>query len=447
MFRLIFNKIKYSNSHIISVIVYSLIFGVLNFISNLLIHNNNYYLCNNLEPVNVFKNIIINFPISCDLDEYLVGFTSFFNIFEYESLYQSRPIYLLFINIILKLISLFGFKSELFSIIFSIFLSQVFIMIISVQIFLKTIEIKLNSLEIFGIVTLISINPLFKWGLFDPSNQTITYLASVISLYYLKRTSNLNYKNSYYYSFILGVLYLANKVFGVTFLLLILIINLDKLKVEKNINPYNFILNLFIFISPFLIYIQLLNLLGYSFYDADTKTWGHFYWIILHSNNVVEYGGQWFCQSIPQNFKCYLVDITKTLRYLSIPLIYITISYCLDFLNQKYSSTKFQHIKINVVLITIIYMIFWSLIGWYPPIRFSLYPIGFFLTTLLMLDYLNIQKNIEKVQFLVANISFFLGLNHWNNPKIIEFNIYIYISILIFILLLIRKLFNYFKTV
>lgn len=77
------------------------------------------------------------------------------------------------------------------------------------------------------------------------------------------------------------------------------------------------------------------------------------------------------------------------------------------------------------------------LIGWYPPIRFSFYSIGNLVIVLFaILLFFTKDKNIKNVSIIIYSY-YFLFINHWNAPEILNFSLgnIILISLLIVYLL------------
>ena len=155
--------------------------------------------------------------------------------------------------------------------------------------------------------------------------------------------------------------------------------------------------------------------------------------------NIVKHSGEWYCQTIPENFICYFKDTIKTLYYLCLPILFSVFNFQLFKKIKNYKTKKFE---INLSLIVIVLFIFWSFIGWYPPLRFNLYSIGNGLILVLAIQYLYLNKLNEKIFFLTSLIFYFLFLNHWNFENVIYFHpayLLSAVSMIIFIIISYRN--------
>ena len=85
--------------------------------------------------------------------------------------------------------------------------------------------------------------------------------------------------------------------------------------------------------------------------------------------------------------------------------------------------------------------LFYSLIGWYPPIRFSYYSIGNLIILLNIFLLINYKDKLLKTLHLLSVLSFMIFLNHWNYEGIININTGIIASIIIFVIYLINYFF------
>lgn len=381
----------------------------------------NYFYCSELlqSKLTILNyDLLLKIQVSCDFEIYLKGFKNFNNIFELNYLYQGRPLYILSINLIAKILS-FLFKDDSIIIYhFAVTLFQVFIFQVITFLVFKITNIEFKKNQQFSILFLVSLTPIIRYGLFDPSHQLLTIVSFLLSLYLFENKNNLIKRNSYILAFLIGVLFLMNKVFLVSYLVLLLSFNFENIKNEKNINPYHFLQTLIIFLIPISAYYIWIVSQGYVLYEAETEEYGHFIWLLYFSNGHIVHEGEWFCQSIPENFICYFQDTYKAIMYLMTPIIYTIIFKFYSPLKKKYL------IKLNsLFFITLIYYMFWSLIGWYPPLRFNLYTLGFALTFILILIFIDLKDyKLFSILHLIGLIFYFLGLTHWNNPNIISYN-------------------------
>ena len=86
--------------------------------------------------------------------------------------------------------------------------------------------------------------------------------------------------------------------------------------------------------------------------------------------------------------------------------------------------------------------LFWSLIGWYPPIRFSLYSLGNLIFILLIIEFIKLENIYEKLIFLSSLLFSLFHISHWNDINYLSFNIFDYISIMLLTLFTARLFYN-----
>ena len=79
---------------------------------------------------------------------------------------------------------------------------------------------------------------------------------------------------------------------------------------------------------------------------------------------------------------------------------------------------------------------FWSLIGWYPPLRFSLFSFGNVIILYLMYCLVT-HHNLKIKSIILSSIIFgLININHWNNEVLIELNFLNQIGIFLLLLYL-----------
>ena len=307
-------------------------------------------------------------------------------------------------------------------------------------IFLKTLNVKnIKNYEYFIYISLILISPIFKWGLFVPSHQTNSFLLILLTLFVLKNKTFLMDSKTF---ILFGIYYLMYRPTLVTLSIFIffLVINKDSFR--------NIITKSFIFFVPNIVYKTALYLINGPLRDEQFDYWGEFGWLINYfvkpvnylSQNFMgkplieyrNYSSDWHCTSIPENFICYLTDTLKVVQYLLVPLILVALW---SFLNFK--SIKLLYTPISITFL--FFYFFWSLIGWYAPLRFNLYTVGNIILFLMLLIVVN-EKNITNkfIIFLFYGI-YFIPLKHWNynnfqnleHISIVSMVIFAYIGILL----------------
>ena len=127
---------------------------------------------------------------------------------------------------------------------------------------------------------------------------------------------------------------------------------------------------------------------------------------------------------IPDFLGCYLVDNMQLFIYLIIPLVFVLISKPIRLFKENIGYEK-------LLKFTLLIYLFYSLIGWYPPIRFSYYSLG---NLLILLNVFLLIQNKSKLNQLLhfTSISIFMiSLNHWNYDEIIDLNFGIIFSFVI----------------
>ena len=364
-----------------------------------------YYACTQIKfmEFSIFENsFFLNYPISCDQNEYLLGFNNFNYIINNEYSYQQRPIYIFsvfFINNMLSpLYSLFNFN-EFFSIIFSVIIVHIFVLNAGLMMILELTDVKKISLKdkIF-VVVINTLHPMAKWGLFEPSNQMLTLLQLVFPIYMIKKNRNISF-------FWWGLLFLYNRTFLVSFLIYFIL----KIIRDKKFKPRYFF-EILLFIMPFFIYKFYFFINDINSFDTNTETYQQFTWIIDYFTGGNRKYGEYFCHRIPGFISCYLDRTIDLLTYLSIPFIVSIFVLYFNFRNEN------KLIKQLLITFSIFY-IFWSLIGWYP-LRFIYYSLGNLINFLLIYGYFKVNRNVlEKTFYSIPLVFYFLFLTMWNNPE------------------------------
>ena len=373
------------------------------------------------------------YPESCDQERYYSVFSNPANLISTEHPYQTRPIFVIFIYFINLLVGLFVGSNEIFSLQISNLIGHISILTFATSLILITFpklsDLKLTEKLLFH--SLILFSPLIKYALFDPSHQTLTYLNIAIMVYVLKNFESINFSKL---SILLGFLFLAHRPFLLVFV--VYFFYLTKLKINKK----NIILGIkgsVYVLLPYIAYRYFILFLGYELYDGLTKKWGQFIWIFDFVRGRVRYESDWHCVTMPKNFECYFQDTSNALLYLLVPFLSVVIL----FLTKKLNS----NLELIIFKSSIYYYLFWSLIGWYPPLRFNLYSLNYLLVLLLVIGYFKIEKNSEKLFLLTSNFLFFVSSSHWNNPNIINVDIKFILSIVLFTIYLIITLLSFFN--
>lgn len=403
----LFVLVKFTKIYLFSVFL-SIVLFYLIFVKRIIIVD--YVYCSELLTYTKPFNFV--FPRSCDQNYYFLGFQKVSNIFNYDFNYQERPLYILFIFLINKLVSVFRLE-EIFTLYLSVTLGQIFISSTGVYI-LDELLLKKHLIKKSKSITIsffIILSPLFKWGIFDPSHQLITLIVILFTILFSEVYSiEFNFKKSILY----GFLFLLHREFVISFIFILLF---KKFKIDKNFKVFNkYYLNfLYSYIPTILYQFYIRFYLGQQPYDANTEYWGQFIWIAYFLLGKNKYASEWHCVSIPENFYCYLSDTLNLINYLMVPILLIMVTLLIS---KKIYRFHFLGLEFVIFL-----YIFWSFIGWYPPIRFNYYSLGHFIIITTIVIYFSIEKKLERALFLFTYLFFTLFLNHWNYAAVVEYNL------------------------
>ena len=217
-----------------------------------------------------------------------------------------------------------------------------------------------------------------------------------------------------------------------------------------------------VFWVPIYIYRLYINISGFNVADTNVVDYGQFIWVSKYFNKGASFWfsktilskenfelrlktnwdskDEWYCQNLPENFFCFFNDILNVSIYLFIPVLIII--YYAIFTN------KIEPIlKRNILLTGFITLLFWSFIGWYPPLRFGLWSYGNILFFLLIIFYSKINSPNIKRTYLGTLFFGLLNISHWNSPQLVEVTYFDYISFIFLIInfFIVLKESSYFK--
>ena len=147
-------------------------------------------------------------------------------------------------------------------------------------------------------------------------------------------------------------------------------------------------------------------------YDENSSHYGQFIWLPLYLLTSKRYEGGWHCMEIPDFLGCYLVDNMQLFIYLIIPLVFVLISKPKKFFKENIGYEK-------LIKFTFLIYLFYSLIGWYPPIRFSYYSLG---NLLILLNVFLLIQNKSKFSQLLHFISISIFMISLNLSLSLSFN-------------------------
>ncbi len=405
----------------------------------LLLYISYFFIFNYLTPKYVFCDVnqiteYFKFIYCGDFEDYQLSIENIEILFSEMYTYQARPFLIVVVNFIYSLFSFTTFSNYekiIYSYLIFNFLLIIFQLHLVINYFLSK-NYELSKLRICSAALILILNPVMKISLTEITIQTGTLVIFLLSMNYF-----LNYESKYV--FLLGLMYLFNGS-SVFFVLIIMFSFLS-----KKVSFIKSFLHTALLFLPYLFYRLVFVFKDIDFYNANTNYWGQFYWLnkylykvinlfieILNLNidklEIKYFSGEWYCTDIPKFLSCYLKDTIYSLNYL-LPIVLFSVLIII-----------FKEIKINkqVYLLFLTYYFFWSLIGWYPPIRFSLYSINAFLAVVIIHYIFSMKFNSINTLILLTIMGYFLNLGNWNyflyeNKRLIisitnfDFLIYIFV--------------------
>ena len=407
-------------------------FSLLTFLSNGLIYILQFYL--NKEKVDYFlcteiktyslkifsKNLNVIYPESCDLKVYAEGVLNIFSFYSLEEfVYTDRPLFVLYIAIIYKFINLLNLSLSSIAILkISFFIGQLFLTsFISIYLFklFSLIKIDIGKNYLF-FPWFVAVSPMFKWHIFESTSMTFTFLIFLLGIFIFIDSKNLNL-NLYFFG--IGLLFLIHRS---SFLILALFVASSFL--NKTLKKQD-MKSIFYFFIPIILYYGSIYSFS-SFSDHQAEVYRQFIWILDYIQGRETITGGYYCQTPKLAIKCYLKDIIMLINYLAIPS---SLCFFYIFLNYKKFSTPYKNLLFISILFTLIINFFWLFIGWYPPVRFSYYGYGNLTIFLSILIFLSFKKKLSKIFYFLGYSTYFIYLNHWNSPDVVEQNYLNIISI------------------
>jgi len=358
----------------------------------------------------------IQYPYQCeDTEAYFKGFINFnSSISEDFYEYETRPLYLILgkVSVLLaSFVSLIVSNYSEFRLFFPIIVLQTILVLVTIlQIFFIFKKVfKFNNYFLFIISLLLLVSPLIKWGLFTPVINILSFSIFILIL------NILSTENSNQLSFVLGILMLFYSGYLLPFSILILK-NIIQSRYKESIR------NIFKFSIPTMIYYFYSLFLNGTFpQDYQAKYYRSFIWIfdLLKKDYEKIPNEAFICtQSFRKNFNCYFQDTLLTNSYLR----YILLLTILNLFYYFFKSKKHKVFIKNLLFTTVIIYVFWSLNGWYQPIRFTFYSIGVFITFAFIFFAL-IEENIFFNSLnLISYTTYFLFINNFWNPIVLDHN-------------------------
>jgi len=397
----------------------------------------NYYLCTEIKNYSfkIFsRNLDLIYPESCDLKVYGEGIDNIFSFYSLnEFVYLNRPIFVLYIAIIYNALNFVNFSSlsSLAILKASFFIGQLFLIAGVSTLIFKIFNLANLSLgrKYIALPWLVAISPMFKWHIFESTSMTFTFLVFLIGIFIYIKNEDINLN---LYFFVVGLMFLIHRssLLIVIFFILSSYIS-DELTKEK-------IKSIFSFFIPVILYYASIYLYS-SFSDHQAEEYRQFIWILdLLQGKETRVGG-YFCQTPKSAIICYIKDLINLTKYLLFPTLTCFLYLLLNF---KKLHMPIKRVLFSSIIFCIIINFFWLFIGWYPPIRFSYYGFGNLIIFLSILIFFNLENIFSRISFFFGLTFYFIFLNHWNSPFVVEQNIFIKISAPLFIFAVI---FDYYK--
>jgi hypothetical protein len=403
--------------------------------SNLLIYifqfiidkkNADYFLCTSLQNHNIeifSNNLTFIYPLSCDFPVYAEGILNFSSFYELGGyVYTNRPLFIFSIYIFYTLLSVVFSAVDISSIIIlhgSFYLAQLLLtVVVAFLIYRLLISVNLEiGKKVYIIPFLVSLSPVFKWHVFESTSMTYTFLIFLLALFaYPKKNLNL-------YFFTFGLITLIHRS-AILIVIFLIAYELYNKKLTKH-----FLRSLTFYAAPIIIYYSSLFLYGnYSDFNADY--YRQFVWVLDYFKGIETRSSGYYCQTPKYALKCYFIDFVKTVKYLAIPTIYVIVILLNKFTNM---ATGLKVLLYKAICFAVLINFFWLFIGWYPPIRFTYYGYGNLVIFLLIISFFLLKNLYSKVFFLLGYSLYFMFLNHWNHPLVINYDSYIYLSIVFFL--------------
>lgn len=388
--------------------------------------DNSYFWC---VSFNYFEDISAYLPIHCDEGPYFEASQSIDYFFSENNPYQKRPLYVLTISILRKLLNLITFGSISNYLIFriSILLVQYLIVIMIAFNFIKLLKIKkFDFITLLSVFSLIAI-PNIRWNLLYPSHGNLTLLLLLITLVKLNDDES-SFKSDFYFFSMLGfgaLFHRSSIVYG------LIVIFLNKLKLKSFENKKLFV-NLISLLVPSILYECFFYITNFTSYDWNKEIYGQFYWLIDILRGVQNNYHDMSCQQISTFYKCNFEVSLNFISYFAIGFLFLSI---LIYINSKLLSDS--DIR-NLLLISMMVYIFWGLQGLYPNFRFINYSLGYFI--FLFLIFTN-YKYFKSITLGISIIIYQLSILYLEPYSITYFkpNILTYISLLIFIIFFVQQ--------
>ena len=177
--------------------------------------NSDHYICTEINEYKTHNNFVYKFPFSCDEDNYYEGFRNPMSIIERNHPYQSRPLYITSVFLISNFIDLFIPNQNNLPIAISVIINHILIFSLSIYFLKKSLIKEKLSYTNLILISFLLLNPIFKWGLFLPSNQTLSFLLITLLFYIFKKHNEIQY---YLFPFLLGVLILGYRPIALAFI-------------------------------------------------------------------------------------------------------------------------------------------------------------------------------------------------------------------------------------
>ena len=398
--------------------------------------NDHFWCVQIIENFSVSNLNNIRLPIHCDEGTYRLAAMSLDNFFDRSNPYQSRPLYVGFISILMSLVDNIPFieLSEYQQFKVAIFLVQFTILLFIVRTFISISKFKQFYKNEYIVIFLVCSIPGIRWNIFFPSVGNLTFLFFLISLKYLLYNNISNKEENRLY-IIFGLLSLAHLSAIVYGLIVKFYFYIKSRQLNKN-TLFHFIMLIF----PYTLYRQIVSISRYEYYDWHRSVYNQFYWIleVFQSDSGVSIQRE--CQTLTTFFKCNNLVTLNYLGYFGILIFYFLVLIIIN----KYNENGSIEIINKSFFICCLIFIFWSFQGYYEFFRFTNYSIGYFLfTSLILFTVLNFKNDIFLLFSLLIYVYSIPYLEPYNQAfKFPRLNYLTITSILFFLLFIFKNLNN-----
>ena len=379
---------------------------------------------------NFFESINATLPIHCDEGPYRQASGSLEFFFSENNPYQKRPLYILLITSLRKLVSIltFGMISEYIEFRLAMIIVQYIILFLIGLNALKYFKIeKIDFKNILLLITLFSI-PNIRWNLLFPSHGNITLLLFIYTLRKIADDKTFYTKSSFF--ILIGTASLFHRsaiIYGFVYIIIRSFNN-------KELNLFELFKNSFLIFLPTILYETIIYFSNYSSYDWNREVYGQFYWLIdlISGNNKIYHDMS--CQQLETFLNCSWTVTRNYISYFAIGIFLF--AFLIVFNSKKIFEMKFS----NIFYVSLIIYVFWSFQGLYPNFRFVNYSLGYFIFfSLIHINYKYHRSILLSLSILTYEFSVYY-LEPYFVTKL-EPNFLTFSSVLLFFIFLVKLIY------